>query len=89
MSVLATTIYAGEALFAYTILGYGLTTELRAIRHIDRVIRRHLRSRYSRGLFPNKFAIGWGSCQLVPGSDVRQPRKPGKMANNDDQILAE
>jgi hypothetical protein len=33
---LATTIYAREALFAYTIPGYRLTTELRAIRHIDR-----------------------------------------------------
>ena len=30
--MLATTIYAGEARFAYTIPGYGLTTELRAIR---------------------------------------------------------
>jgi hypothetical protein len=36
MGVLATTIYASEARFAYTIPGYGLTTELRAIRHIDR-----------------------------------------------------
>jgi hypothetical protein len=32
MGVLATTIYAREALFAYTIPGCGLTTELRAIR---------------------------------------------------------
>src|SRR5262249_43163500 len=32
MRVSATTIYASEALFAYTILGYGLTTELSAIR---------------------------------------------------------
>src|SRR6516165_11443067 len=36
MGVLATTIYAREALFAYTIPGCGLTTEQRAIRGADR-----------------------------------------------------
>jgi hypothetical protein len=36
MVLLATPIYASEALFAYTIPSEGLAPELRAIRHIDR-----------------------------------------------------
>jgi AraC-like DNA-binding protein len=42
MGVLATTIYASEARFAYTIPGYGLTTELRAIRRCDRRAQRQV-----------------------------------------------
>jgi hypothetical protein len=38
MGRLPTPIYASEALFAYVILGNGLTEELRAIRPIDRRI---------------------------------------------------
>jgi len=40
-----TTIYAGEALFAYVILRQSLVDESSAIRPIDRVIDRHLRYR--------------------------------------------
>jgi hypothetical protein len=72
MEWLPTSIYTSEAFPTYVILPDGLTEDLRAIRHIDRGIRRHLRWHDARGFISDDFPTRT-ACLASAASECEAP----------------